>query len=217
MYEDAQEIFDYLPINKNSVEEEYVNYLWNALVSLDSGDQEGIPFLIMPFHLLFMLSIQYKILRIFKYKKEQYQSAFLLYPPRDGEKELLNPESVFTMGLLEESKMVNIFKIINVSDSIIGSIKSLIKNRNENLAHAKGGIERNLEDRVLEYINIMKQIQQYFKEINNEVSKKWLKEMGTGQDGVDYIELHLAEEYICPVDMNQWELKILDKKLNEKI
>lgn len=217
MYEDAQEIFEYLPINKNSVEEEYVNHLWNALVSLDSGDQEGISFLIMPFHLLFMLGIQYKILRIFKYKKERYQSAFLLYPLRDGEKELLNPESVFTMGFLEESKMVNMLKIVNVSDSIVGSIKSLIKNRNENLAHAKGGIERNLEDRVFEYINIMKQIQPYFEEINDEVAEKWLKEMGTGQDGVDYIELHTAEEYLCNADMWTGKLSTLEKKLNNDL
>ena len=145
MYEDAQEIFDYLPINKNQTEDEYISHLWTALMSLDSGDQEGISFLIMPFHLLFMLSIQYKVLRIYNYRKENYLSAFLIFPPRDDQKELLNPSSVYSIGLLEESKIINILKIVGVDDNTISLVKKLIKNRNDNLAHAKGGIERNLE------------------------------------------------------------------------
>ncbi len=209
-----QEIFNYLPINKNPVEAEYINHLWKAVISLENSDDEGTPFLIMPFHLLFMLSIQYKVIRIFKYETKKYNFAFLVYPPRNGEKELLDLTSVFTLGILEESNLINLLKIVNIPNDLIGRIKALVKNRNKNLAHAKGGIERNLEQRISEYIFVLNNIQKIFEKMNDKVATKWLKEMGTGQEGSDYIELHLAEEYLCPEDMQSGKLSILEKRLN---
>ena len=64
MYEDAQEIFGYLPIRKTQVEYEYIEHLRNVFLVLDQTENTARPFLIMPFHLLFMMALQYKALRV---------------------------------------------------------------------------------------------------------------------------------------------------------
>lgn len=212
--EEAVEIHNFLPVSRNSIEDEYIDHLWDAFSTLDTLGDYGRSFSIMPFHLLFILALHYKVLRIAKYKKNNYKNAFLLKYLNDEARELPNPKSVYTLGLLEESAMVNIFKILGIKNDLIGQIKSLIKNRNDNLGHAKGGIERNIEHGIGEYNNILEKIQPYFGSINDKVASKWIKAMDPGEAGVEYIKIHLAEEYLCPVDMRQGKLAELDKRLN---
>jgi len=214
--EDAVEIHNYLPITRNPIEDEYIEHLWDAFATLDTLGDYGRNFSIMPFHLLFMLALHYKILRLAKYKKTNYKNAFLLQYLNDEALELPDPKSVYTLGLLEESKVANLFKIVGIKSDLIGQIKALVKNRNDNLGHAKGGIERDIERRIREYINVLERIQPFFKKINDKVAKKWIKSMDPGEAGVEYIKLHLAEEYLCPTDMQQGKLSQLDKKLNQK-
>lgn len=52
--------------------------------------------------------------------------------------------------------------------------------------------------------------------LNDGVATKWLSEMEPGEAGLEFIELHLAEEYLCPADMQQGKLSKLNKKLNQK-
>jgi hypothetical protein len=84
MYEDAQEIFEYLPIRRNAPEDEYINQLRDTFELLEKAGQlwnkdtngfavadehlkNARPFAAMPFHLLFMMVLQYKALRIANY------------------------------------------------------------------------------------------------------------------------------------------------------
>jgi len=53
MYKDAQEIFNYLPIRRDTPENDYINHLWQAFFALDQTDTTARPFAVMPFHLLF--------------------------------------------------------------------------------------------------------------------------------------------------------------------
>lgn len=212
--EEAVEIHNFLPISRNPTEDEYIYHLWDAFSTLDTLGEYGRSFSIMPFHLLFILALHYKVLRIAKYKKTNYKNAFLLKYLNDEARELPDPKSVYTLGLLEESAMVNIFRILGIKNDLIGQIKLLIKNRNDNLGHAKGGIERNIEHRIGEYNNILKKIQPYFENINDKVAKKWVKAIEPGEAGVEYVKIHLAEEYLCPADMQQGKLAELDKRLN---
>ena len=73
MYEDAQEIFEYLPIRRNTTENDYIDHLWQAFSALSQTETTARPFAVMPFHLLFMLALQYKVLRISKEQKEKYE------------------------------------------------------------------------------------------------------------------------------------------------
>lgn len=212
--EEAVEIHNYLPITRNSIEDEYIEHLWDAFVTLDTLGDYGRSFSIMPFHLLFILALHYKILRLAKFKRTNYKNAFLLQYLSEEAKELPDPKSVFTLGLLEESKMADLFKIIGIKNDLIGQIKALIKNRNNNLGHAKGGIERNIEKRIDQYINVLERIQPYFVAINDKVAKKWIKTMGIGKTGIEYIKSHCAEEYLCPIDIQQGKLAKLGVKIN---
>lgn len=212
---EAEEIFEYIPLNKTDIlEEEYVNHLWQSFVHLDGGSEETRAFAILPFHLLFMLSLQYKVLRIHRLLKAKYDLAFIMEHPRDGERDLLHPSSVFTLGFLGESKLIDLLKLVNIRHEVVNRIKELIKYRNDKLAHAKGGITKDLDLRVTEYINCLKELQKYFIDLNDEVAEKWMLEMGTGQEGMDYLDTHVGEEYLCPADMQQGKLSRLEGKLN---
>jgi hypothetical protein len=41
MYEGAQEIFDYLSINRSKPETDYIDHLWNAFVALDNTENSA--------------------------------------------------------------------------------------------------------------------------------------------------------------------------------
>lgn len=139
MYEDAQEIFDYLPIRRNTAENDYINHLWQVFSTLDGADAVVRPFAVMPFHLLFMMAIQYKVLRIYKEQKEKYELALTTKNPRDEEKDILAPESPLAIAFLGESEIVDFLKIAGLSADDARSIKkSIIRYRNDKIAHAKG-------------------------------------------------------------------------------
>lgn len=88
MTEEAQEILNYLPLNTNTLESEYIDHLWEVASVLLDGSENVQSFSIMPFHLLFMLAIQYKALRISKCLCDSYKLAFTIRSVRDNERDL---------------------------------------------------------------------------------------------------------------------------------
>lgn len=217
MHEDAQEIFDHLPIRRNIPEDEYIDHLWGAVSVLAQSDTTARSFALMPFHLLFMLALQYKILRIAKEFNSECNLVFVTTSGRN-KSQLINPQkSVFDLALLNEKTIPELFSLINLDGVTIELIKDLVDYRNDSLAHAKGGIEDDPEGKIRLYLSILKRIQDFMLKLNDEVATKWLIEMRSGQEGVDYIELHLAEEYLCPSDMQQGKLSQLEKRLNSEL
>jgi len=214
--EEAYEVFDYLPINKrSSTEQDYIDHLWQSfLVLSESTNPTTVAFSVFPFHLLFMLSVQYKVLRISKFNQKEYQLVFTFGHTRGGNDDILAPDSVFQLGTIKESSLFDFLKLVNLDSEMIKSCKAMVKNRNDQMAHAKGGIESDPEARILQYLDMLKQIQNCFLSVNNEIAKTWLKEMGTGQDGMEYMESHLANDYLCPADMQQGKLSTLENRLN---
>ena len=73
MVEEALEIHNYLPLNRNRDEDDYIEFLWGAFINLGSTSSKESAFAIMPFHLLFMTAIQFKILRIHKVFPQKYK------------------------------------------------------------------------------------------------------------------------------------------------
>lgn len=146
MPEDAQKILDYLPIRRNLQENDYVNHLWQVFSTLDRGEAVARPFVVMPFHLLFMLAVQYKVLRIYKEQKEKYKLALTTKNTRDEEKDILAPESPLAIAFLKESEIIDLLKIAGLSPNDARNIKKTItRYRNDKIAHAKGYIEQDLE------------------------------------------------------------------------
>ncbi|MFA6017311.1 MAG: hypothetical protein WC744_04470 [Patescibacteria group bacterium] len=207
MEEDAQKIFDYLPINKSSFEEDYINHLWSSFLSLlNSESEEAKPFCIMPFHLLFMLSIQYKVLRIAKVKNHSYNLIYTIKSLRDDQKDLIVPNSPFVIALLRESEIIDIFKLIKLDQNILQSIKFLIRNRNDKLAHAKGGIDLDYQTKINKYLDLLQLIQNSTLSLNEKVALRWLKESKLKKERSEFIKIHLAEEYLCMVDFENGKL-----------
>ena len=212
--EQAIEIHDYLPVARNTTENEYILHLWDSFITLDTLGDVGRGFSIMPFHILFMLSLQYRVLRICKVFVKECNLVFCTAGGRHKD-QLTNPDkSVFDLALFNERTLPELFKLIDIGDDLIRQVKDLVDYRNDYLAHPKGGIEMDPDGKIDSYLQVLKNIQPYMLDLNNAVAKKWIGEMGTGKAGVEYIELHLAEEYLCPADMQQGRLAMIDKKLN---
>lgn len=202
MYETTQEIFDYLPIRRNTQENDYINHLWQSYSFLNGSEVVARPFAVMPFHLLFMMAVQYKILRIYKEQKEKYKIALTTKNPRDGEIDILAPESPFTIAFLGESEIVDFLKIVGLSADDARSIKkSIIRYRNDKIAHAKGYIEQDVEIKIAEYFGWLETLQNVYRPMNQNIADVWLAEIQVGDDMDQFLETHFLDSCFSPRDL----------------
>lgn len=103
--------------------------------------------------------------------------------------------------------MMNLFEILNVPRDTILQAKSLIHDRNDKLAHAKGGIEPDPESKISEYLNTLKKIHAYIVPLNDRVITRWKKLKDRSQSMKDYASLHMGEEYLSYADLRRGEFK----------
>jgi hypothetical protein len=200
MYEAAQEIFDYLPINKSKPEADYIDHLWSAFLALDNTDNNARPFIMMPFHLLFMLALQYKGIRIAKIFPKPAELFFVGVAGRD-KVQLLNPaRSAFDLALIKERTLPEMFRLIELDDSAIKKFKDLIDDRNEKIAHAKGWIELSPNERIDQYLDALRDLQPFFVPHNDKIAEQWLSEITEEDDLNDYVDSCLSESQLCPAD-----------------
>jgi hypothetical protein len=164
------------------------------------------PFMVMPFHLLFMLALQYKVLRISRELNKNYLLAFTIKNGRDI-KTLCEPTSVFDFSLLQERSLPDLFKLIDLDDVSINRIKKLVDYRNDNLAHANGGIAQEFGQKIEEYLECLKLVQEKFLNLNNLLAKKFKSEMSKEDLKTEFIESRLLNSYLCPDDFTEGVLK----------
>ncbi len=200
MYEDAQEIFDYLPIRRDTPENDYINHLWQAFSTLDGGEAVARPFAVMPFHLLFMLSAQYKMLQIASAHKQATDLFFTGVGGRNKEQLLSEQRSVFDMALINERTIPDIFQLVEVDSEVIKKFKELVDERNENLAHAKGGIEQDLENKLAGYVAVLESIQKSCVQINQKLADEWILEVKVGDDLGEFLESYFLDSRLSPRD-----------------
>lgn len=228
MYDNAYEILDYLPVELAELSE-YTHHLWGSFEALIDQSYPVRPFSLFPFHLLSMLAIQYKVFRISTYKKDDYLECLKSCNVRnlDDRKRLqlnipiLDPAtrqipsdiSVRNLSLLHERSLFSFLEIVGVEPEIIVSGQRMVDLRGT-YAHANGNIEQNLEGKIDAYLDIHRSIQKNFLPLNDEVAARWLQEMEPGELGKEYIDMHLASEFLTTADMNQGKLATLDKRLN---
>jgi len=211
MYEDAQEIFEYLPIRRNTTENDYIDHLWQSFSTLSQTDTTARPFAVMPFHLLFMLALQYKVLRIYKEQKEKYDLAMTTKNPRDGEKDILAPESPLAIAFLGESEVVDFLKIAGLSADDARSIKkSIIRYRNDKIAHAKGYIEQDVETKLTEYFGWLEKLQIAYQSMNREVAARWIEEIEAGDNMEQFLETHFLDSCLSQRDFGDIVGKLLE-------
>lgn len=213
MYEDAQKIFDYLPIRRNTPENDYIDHLWESFSVLDGSELAARSFAVMPFHLLFMLAIQYKVLRIYKEQKEKYELALTIKNPHDEEKDILAPESPLTIAFLGESEIVDFLKIAGLSVKDARNIKkSIVRYRNDKIAHAKGYIEKDIEIKIEEYFDWLERLQIVYHSMNQSIIDLWLSEVEIGDDIEQFLETHFLDSYFSSCDFGDIIETLLESK-----
>ena len=209
MNEDAYQIFEYIPIRLDKIEDEYIKHLWDAFVVLNSNQGSGKSFSIMPFHILFMMVLQYKVLRIKQQREIQYIERIRKWHKAEKQKLLLKANSVFEFGLLAETSLPGILNIIGLSEDSINKIKNLVMHRNDNVAHAKGGHLFDVDEKIYEYLSCLSEVQKCMELLNNEVTKNWLKEIENEESLDDFKERKLASTYLCNEDFRSGDMQLL--------
>jgi len=210
-------ISKFLPTRCDSSEANYIKYLSNSFGKLSNkidDDDMSDGFAIIPFHLLFMMALQYRILRIFKDRPENYRLSITLKNTKEN-RAILNPSSPFDFSLFNESEVVNFFRLVDCKDDKLGKIKFLIKERN-NLAHASGNIDNNPEKKCEEYLSCLDEIQKLFSKSNQLLADEFLKELEEDWDIKQFFEIRFKSYLINEYDYKEIVRIFLEcDKLNE--
>lgn len=201
MYENAQEIFSHLPIRRSQLESDYVDHLWKAFLVLDESKSSARPFNLMPFHLLFMMVVQFKALRISKIHEKSCELFFCGVAGR-SKKELLSDKlSVFDIALINERTIPEIFQLIDLETEKINSIKKLIDDRNDRLAHAKGGIEQEPDEKIALYIEALQNVRSNFYLMNQQITENLLSDLISEDDVTQLLESLLSNHSLDENDL----------------
>lgn len=201
-------INQFLPVKVDALVQEYIQHLGEAFTVLFESTDSAKSFAIMPLHILFMLSLQTVILRIYAHRSSEYKRLFVLRPPRNEDNDLLNPTEPFVIGKIGESEIANMLALIPVGSDVIKRIKELIRNRNDNLAHAKGGIERQLERKIDEYIDLLTLVFESLEKFDDEFSAKLTKERKvSGETALEILDRSLLGSFLCRANFLHGKLR----------
>ncbi len=203
MYEEAQKIFDFLPLKRTVLEEEYASHLWEAFSFLSQNETKTNSYCLMPFHLLFMMSVQNKIQRISNEMNSEYCKIMTIYK-HPKKNDLLHPASLFTLSLFEEKTMVDLFSILGLEEHIKRDFKELINFRNDVLGHASSIVPSDAEKRINKYFIVLEGIQKRFEQLNNNLAQEWKKEHRQKKfkefSNIEFIDIKLPNSGLCSVD-----------------
>ncbi len=197
MYEDAWEILNYLPIEPGS-ENLYIQHLFGAFQVLNEKDHPIRAFSVLPFHLLFMLAIQYRVYRmsawknneyleILKncktYRKEDRKTLNVNAPIVDSSGIISSNSSIRNLSKIKEFDLFKFFRVVGLDEKVVKQVKFLIDIRGK-YAHANGNIEEDIEGRINEYFEVLVEIQKCMKVVNIEF-QNWANEIEGGEYPLD--------------------------------
>lgn len=151
---------------------------------------------------------------------EKYNTAFIAYSSRDKES-IIKPESVFDIALLAERTIPDLLRVIDISDDVIRDAKKLIDNRNDNLAHAKGGIDQNPEEKISEYLSNLRSVHDQCENLNDSVADSWLSKIKENDiqesELQNFIESQLLDSRLCPADFKTGKLNVSFKTYADQL
>ena len=225
MYENALEIFTYLPIEQ-AQESVYIQHLWGSFELLNKSDEPIKAFSLLPFHLLFMFAVQYKVYRLSAFDNKKYLETIGLCNLKDkGNMRVLQQNvpirnksgiipstcSMKNLSFIPEKQIFDFFEIINCNGLVIDKAKLLVKTRG-NYAHANGQIEEDVNARIDEYLKILQHIQDNISDVNNQIFD--IDESIEEFDDIDeYIVETFRDNQFSQKDFGSVILKILESEL----
>lgn len=187
--EKALEIFGYLPKSfRETTEEEYIKFLWEAY---ESNYQSGkYQFAFMAYHMLFMSFVYFNIWQIKVIRSEDFEKIRLGFG--DPFEKAFSP---FGFSSENESKVFDLLRYLCMKHpnpkAVIGNYKAMVKERNE-IAHANGNMpfrtEMYLEKRINDILRFTTEIQEFSKPVIFECFERFLIE-SQDEDSREYPDI----------------------------
>lgn len=219
MYDDALAIFDYLPIDAGS-HSLYINHLWTAFEGLLEKGDPAQAFAILPYHLLFMFAVQYKVYRLSAYNPTRYaeilrgchlhdkkqRPVLEANPPIPGINGIISSAcSVVNLSMLSEKHLFKFLRITGIDDTLLERAETLVEIRGS-YAHANGNIEEDLESRINEYIDVLRDIQVSMTPINDLLADTWVGEIAPDETTNEFVQARLRDSHTCRADFENGKL-----------
>ncbi len=167
--DNAFKIFNFLPIIYTDEVKIYLEYLWNSFNCLEKQEDISRSFSIFPFYLLFILTVQYKVLRISKYYEKEYHLLTPKLSISKYAKDLMSHNTIknsdfpqgikaFKVSYCREKEIFRYLNIIQPSGELCAEGEKFVTIRN-NYAHASGNIENDIDLRIEDYLIYLEKLQ----------------------------------------------------------
>lgn len=220
MYEDAQEILEYLPLEAG-IEAPYILHLWRAFESLVKSGDPAMPFAIMPYHLLFMFAIQYRVYRVSAWDNVGYLRELPGCHTFGGNAThallrtnapIVTPSGILAAGssvrnlsLLHEQHLFRLLKPIGIELATTARAEALVARRGQ-YAHANGNVEQDLELQIAEYLSVLAEIQPKMLPLNDRIATDWHAEILPEDTIIDFLQPRLGAAFLCAQDFKSGQL-----------
>lgn len=196
MIEGAENIFEYLPIEKDKA---YLEFLWETCEC--NFEKEKYQFSFLAYHMLFMMSIYFSLWKIKTVRPDCFQKALIGFG-KDIEKKFLDAITPFDFSELKERSMFRFFKLIGFDNGKIGQWAKVVDNRNK-MAHSNGHIylrsEEQLRAYIVEILRYVDEIQNNMKDVLQSIFAKALSEEEESFE--HFQQVLLFENYFSQQDM----------------
>lgn len=209
MVDDALRILDHLPLRRSEKEGEYINYLWSAYEHLTNADAPTSTFSLMAYHLIFILAVQYKALRMKALMPAEYTKFFTDYPARQDADRVRNAQSVFDLALANEKSLMHLFSLLGLSAEEVSRCKNLIDVRNNEFMHAAGYIHSDPTKHINDCLIQLEVIQECYLDANDAVAREWTHELTSEDDVSVFVDVRLLETRLTYRDFADGELNRL--------
>ena len=220
--EQIREINKYLPqLFKDDSEKKYIEALYLAL---ETSYRNGLyQFAYVQYHMLFMTSIYFVLLKIYMLHKEEMDKA-IYYLLKERKSEFYSEENTKrgelyfgSFAIIGESDVFMLLRVIGLSDSILGELKKFVKSRNI-YAHANGRLLLTSDELFLNEIQqYNNKIEQIFELLKDGIIKLYVETL-TNSDFYDpeirgYYDPddQIIQEFINVYSLTQTELNWLRK------
>jgi hypothetical protein len=208
MEEEAAELASYLPLSfRNSSEQEYIAFLWDAFETNYTYGKYQFAFL--AYHMLTMSFVYFNIWQIRQARAEDFAMSLIGFG-KDIEKSLLGATSPFVFSAVNERSVLRLLKLIACNDSEIGTYAKLVDDRNDT-AHSNGNIffstQAALDAKITETLRVVDEIQNHSRPVIEHAYREFLvqyhdpEEREYAQDPDQIREVLIHENYLSQKDI----------------
>lgn len=224
------EINKYLPITFQDESEE--KYIAALQLALETSYYNGLyQFAYVQYHMLFMTSVYFALLKVSKCHSDEIDKA-LYYLLKDRKNEFYGAENTKngelyfgSFAAINESDVFMLFRVINLDDSLLGELKSLVKSRNV-YAHANGRLMLTSDELFLEELQKYNdRLKKIFELLKPDIKKLYVNtitvpdfydpEIRAYFDPDDQIEQELIKTYSLSREELNWLRKIKVTEFSE--